>query len=219
MSFIPKTTCARCHRQYPSTRRSCPYCGEKKSRELNRSIPVADSAVRGTQASAQTAENLNWQMIFGTIIVVAVLAAVIVIVSVGVNKDMSSASGQIAELTSVSETQSGEVIPGAAATAVPTATPEPTAVPTEAPLVTSVAITYLGNDQPGFTQYVGDTVQLGVAFYPLNSELTPEWSSSDESVATVDQTGLVTLVGSGNCVIRVTVEGVSDTCDVISRSN
>ena len=217
MSFIPKTTCARCHRQYPSTRAACPYCGEKRSRDLNRSVPESDSAVRGTQANARSAENLNWQMIFGTIIVMAVLAAVIVIVSVGVNKDMSSASVQTPELAAAGEGQSVESVPGAAATAVPTATPVPTPVPTDSPRVTSVAITYLGNDQPGFTQRVGDKVQLDVAFYPLNNELTPEWSSSNENVATVDSTGLVTLVGEGNCVITVSVAGKTDTCDVISR--
>lgn len=218
MSFIPKTTCARCHRQYSSTRSSCPYCGEKKSRDLGRSVPGADSAVRGTQANARSAEDLNWQMIFGTLIVVAVLAAVIAIVSIGVNGDVSGSAMTAENVTTEANGDGGEALaPDAAATAVPTITPEPTPVPTPAPLVNSVAITYLSNDMPGFTQYVGDKVQLDVAFYPINNELTPEWSSSDESVATVDQTGLVTLVGSGNCVISVTVADKTDTCDVISR--
>lgn len=217
MSIIPKTTCARCHRQYASTRSSCPYCGERKSRDLGRSVPVSDSAVRGTQANARSAEDLNWQMIFGTIIVVAVLAAVIAIVSVGVNNDMSSVSALDADTSVAADgVNDGDAVP-AASTAVPTATPEPTPVPTPEQQVTSIAITYLGTDQPGFTQYVGDTVQLDVAFYPINNELTPVWSSSDESVATVDQTGLVTLVGSGTCVISVTVADKTDTCDVISR--
>lgn len=218
MSFIPKTTCARCHRQYSSTRSSCPYCGEKKSRDLGRSVPGADSAVRGTQANARSAEDLNWQMIFGTLIVVAVLAAVIAIVSIGVNGDVSGSAMTAENVATEANGDEGEALaPDAAATAVPTITPEPTPVPTQAPLVNSVAITYLSNDMPGFTQYVDDKVQLDVAFYPINNELTPEWSSSDESVATVDQTGLVTLVGSGNCVISVTVADKTDTCDVISR--
>lgn len=215
MSIIPKTTCARCHRQYPSTRSSCPYCGEKKPRDLNRSVPVSDSAVRGTQASARAAENLNWQMIFGTIIVVAVLAAVIAIVSVGVNGDMSASELQLENSVSANGDAPEGDVPGAASTAVPTVSPEPTPVPTPQSQVTSVAIMYLGSDMPGFTQYVGDKVQLDVAFYPINNELTPEWSSSDESVATVDQTGMVTLVGEGNCVVSVTVGDKTDTCDVI----
>lgn len=217
MSIIPKTTCSRCHRQYTSTRSSCPYCGERKSRDLGRSVPASDSAVRGTQANARSAEDLNWQMIFGTIIVVAVLAAVIAIVSVGVNGDVSSASSLDADTLLTTDGENTDGIVPAASTAVPTATPEPTPIPTPEQQVTSIAITYLGTDQPGFTQYVGDKVQLDVAFYPINNDLTPEWSSSDESVATVDQTGLVTLVGAGTCVISVTVADKTDTCDVISR--
>lgn len=177
----------------------------------------ADSAVVGTQAHERAAENLNWQMIFGTIIVAAILAAVIAIVSLGVNNDISaSVTTDDAGQVTTGDTQPGEDVM-VATTAVPTATPEPTPVATDAPLVNSVGITYLREDMPGFTQYVGDKVQLDVAFYPINNDLTPEWSSSDETVATVDQTGLVTLVGEGTCVISVTVAGVTDTCDVISR--
>lgn len=220
MSFIPKTTCTRCHRQYPSTRQSCPYCGEKKPRELNRTIPEADSAVRGTQASARSSENLNWQMIFGTLLVLAVLAAVIVMVSTGINKDISGSPdslGQKSEDKAEDAVSDGEEIPGAAATAIPTQTPEPTAVPTEVPLVNSVAITYNTYDEPEFTAGVGETVQLDCAFYPINNELTVTWSSSDESVATVDQTGLVTGVGSGQCEIYAEVGGITDICLVYIR--
>lgn len=218
MSIIPKTTCTRCHRQYPATRSCCPYCQTKKPREQRRSVPEADSAVRGTQANERAAENLNWQMIFGTIIVAAVMAAVIAIVSLGVTDDISaSASLSDSQVLTSENGQQAASAPDAASTAVPTATPEPTIIPSPEPLVTSVGITYLGYDQPGFTQYVGDKVQLDVAFYPINNELTPEWTSSNESVATVDQTGLVTLVGAGTCVISVTVGDKTDTCDVISR--
>lgn len=218
MSMIPKTTCTRCHRQYSSLLSSCPYCQTKKPREQRRSVPESDSVIHGTQSSERAAEKLNWQMIFGTIIVAAVMAAVIAIVSLGVADDIS-ASGSLSDgQASVSESgQDDALAADVLTTAVPTATPEPTPTPTIAPQVTSVGITYLGYDQPGFTQYVGDKVQLDVAFYPINNELTPEWSSSDESVATVDQTGMVTLVGSGTCVITVTVGDKSDTCDVISR--
>lgn len=218
MSMIPKTTCTRCHRQYSALLSSCPYCQTKKPREQKRSVPESDSVIHGTQANEHAAEKLNWQMIFGTIIVAAILAAVIAIVSLGVADDISASTPLSDGQTPASEaSQSDTLTPDAAATAVPTATPEPTPEPTPVQQVTSVGITYLGYDQPGFTQYVGDKVQLDVAFYPINNELTPEWSSSDESVATVDQTGMVTLVGPGTCVITVTVADKSDTCDVISR--
>jgi hypothetical protein len=47
--------------------------------------------------------------------------------------------------------------------------------------------------------------QLGVAF---------DWSSSDESVATVSSGGVVTAVDNGNATVSASAEGVSGDCDV-----
>lgn len=61
--------------------------------------------------------------------------------------------------------------------------------------------------------YVGQTQQL-VAM--LNSEQAEnaQWISSDASVATVSETGLVTGVAKGSATITVTVNNVSATCAV-----
>ena len=58
----------------------------------------------------------------------------------------------------------------------------------------------------------------------LNAQVTPAsatnkkvtWSSSDTAVATVDQTGLVTAVNAGDCVIKATTEdgGYEAECEV-----
>ena len=64
---------------------------------------------------------------------------------------------------------------------------------------------------------VGGTVQLsGMTLGPSAEDLmrTIAWSSSDEAVATVDQTGLVTGVGVGSATITGTSEGVSGTATV-----
>lgn len=62
--------------------------------------------------------------------------------------------------------------------------------------------------------------------YKLTATITPsdylidnniKWSSTDESVATVDDTGLVTCTGSGRAVISVTAGGKSATCTVDGR--
>lgn len=215
MSLIPKTTCSRCHRQYPSPRSSCPYCGEKKTRDARRTIPEADSAVRGTAASARATENLNWQMMFGTILVIAILAVVIVIVSIGVGNNMAETADEPVQNIRGQRTDA-DSIPAAAATAVPTPTVEPTPVPTATPPVLSVSITCWGGDMEGFTQRVGDEVQLDKLIFPMDSGAEVTWSSTDEEVAVVDQTGLVTLVGPGNCYIKLSAGGLEDSCQVIS---
>ncbi|MEX1376143.1 MAG: leucine-rich repeat protein [Eubacteriales bacterium] len=63
----------------------------------------------------------------------------------------------------------------------------------------------------------GQPLQLSAEVSPSDAENTNvEYSSSDESVATVDSTGLVTAVAAGTATITVTTEdgGFTDTCEV-----
>lgn len=72
-----------------------------------------------------------------------------------------------------------------------------------------------------------DNLELGMAEnFQLIGTITPDvegyngivWTSSDENVATVDQTGLVTSVNEGECVIRATSEydqGIYAECRVL----
>jgi uncharacterized protein YjdB len=62
---------------------------------------------------------------------------------------------------------------------------------------------------PSGKVFKGDKFQLGVAKDPIDAidELSPVWSSSDENVFTVDQTGLVTVMGPGTATITVESNG------------
>lgn len=62
---------------------------------------------------------------------------------------------------------------------------------------------------------VGDTVNLTVGYNPEDTTVTREvvWTSSDDTVATVDN-GIVTAVGGGTATITATVNGISATRDV-----
>lgn len=57
--------------------------------------------------------------------------------------------------------------------------------------------------------YEGDTFQLSVVKDPIDAidELSPVWSSSDENIFTVDQTGLMTVTGVGTATITVESNG------------
>jgi len=65
---------------------------------------------------------------------------------------------------------------------------------------------------------VGETVQLNAA--ALNEMGIPvpgtsfSWSSSDENISTVSESGLVTAVGMGSVTITVTAGGISTTAEV-----
>ena len=58
---------------------------------------------------------------------------------------------------------------------------------------------------------IGDTVTLTATAEP---DAPVVWSSSDETVATVDQDGTVTAVGAGSAVIRATADGVTAVCAI-----
>ena len=63
---------------------------------------------------------------------------------------------------------------------------------------------------------LGATQQLTATTTPEGGAVT--WSSSDTSVATVDQTGLVTSVAYGTVTITATAGSVSATCSVVVAS-
>lgn len=217
MSLIPNTVCRRCHREYPVYRGKCPYCGTKKPREVKRAVPESDSAVRGTAAASEAAESMKWQMLIGGILLICVIGAVIAIVSVNMSKR-------------VKETESAEVAQAeiaqiaAETTAIPAPTAVPTPSPTPAPVVTSIAIYEQGGGQVdgadrGFMEVAGTRVQLVAQAYPLIENVEVTWSSTDESCATVDENGLVTVVGGygTSCEIIASVGSVTARCPVWGR--
>ncbi|MFA6662210.1 MAG: Ig-like domain-containing protein, partial [Bacilli bacterium] len=59
---------------------------------------------------------------------------------------------------------------------------------------------------------VGETTQLTVVIE--NSDESPVWTSSDESIATVDQNGLVTVIKEGQAVITATLGDISDSKNI-----
>ncbi len=63
---------------------------------------------------------------------------------------------------------------------------------------------------------VGDTNQLTYEILPETTKnKTVTWATTDEAVASVDENGLVTALGSGNCEITVTTNnGITDACSV-----
>ena len=82
--------------------------------------------------------------------------------------------------------------------------------------LTSVIITYLGVDDPGFAEPVGRVIDLDCMWSPATYQPSEiRWESSDESVATVDSEGRVTTVSPGYCTVSVWVDNVSDECEVV----
>lgn len=81
----------------------------------------------------------------------------------------------------------------------------------------SVAVTEVRLNKASVTLVEGDTDELMATVMPENAtDKGIEWKSSDESVATVSQTGLVTALKEGSSAITVITNdgGFKATCDV-----
>lgn len=197
MSFIPQTVCRRCKREYSVLRSRCPHCGTRKTSQSERT-PVSSSATKpGTSASNRRDANSQWQMLFGLILVAAVIIAVIVIIVVSTKEPKEE---PLPEPTPPVET--------VAPTPPPTPSPPPTAE------IVSITISYYNSPRTEFSAHIGDQVPLNATIYPLDAGATVTWRSTDESVVTVDSDGLVTAVGSGNATIIAECNGVQAECKV-----
>ena len=202
MGFIPEITCRRCGKKYSAIHSRCPSCGAPRKQPAANARPTAAAPAQdqtgapaarpssgrasGGKAAALFNSNTKWQFIFGCILIVLVIVAVIVLISASLG-------------------------PASKPVATPTPTPEPT-IP-----VTSISITFLGSPLKEFTQRIGaDPLQLKAEVYPVEAVTTAklDWRSSDDSIVTVDETGLVTAVGPGWAEVIAECGGVAASCKV-----
>ncbi len=92
---------------------------------------------------------------------------------------------------------------GETARSLETETPEVVVEVTVVQLPASLEITPSSIE----AEAAGETTQLSVEVFDANENLIPdaevEWSTSNDAVATVSETGLVTTTGAGNAIIKV----------------
>ena len=68
-------------------------------------------------------------------------------------------------------------------------------------------ITDITLDQTSLTMNSGTSAQLTASIIPADASASIVWTSSDETVATVDQNGLVEAQAGGSCTITATTDG------------
>lgn len=207
MSVIPRVTCRRCGREFSGARSRCPYCGTRRVKSTDR-VPMGTASENpGTPASERAAVNTKWQMIFGLILLAAVVLAVIVLVSVSLSSSKKEPNSS--ETLPPVQTQTAET-----ASPTPTATPSPTPTPTPQAEVSSITLSYGGKTLTEFAVGVGQSVQIKATVYPVDAEAEVTWSSGDTSILTVDQEGNVKGVKKGNSKITVECGGKTVECKV-----
>ncbi len=195
MGLIPEITCRRCGNKYSGLKTRCPKCGAPRASQTTRTAATTASAAEGSAAYARAEVNGRWQLIFAGILAAAVILAVVVLVASGSGTSAGSAttgtSGS-ATTDATGVTVSDTYLPS------PSPSAEPTPVGTEAPAITSIGLIFGDKEQTDITISNAGELQLQFAArtYPVNAGVTVEWSSDNESILTVDQTGLVTVVGA-----------------------
>lgn len=187
MSIVPNTTCRRCHRQYPSFKTRCPYCGTKKEKQVRSAVPETDSAVPGTQASKNAAETMNLQMLMGTVLLVAVILIALVMVSFNVGRDAADRAEIQQQVQAEIQTTT---LPLPTATPTPSPSPMPQLSDLECKWGDTGEIDYIETGYFGLP--AGSSIDLKLFWYPGNIMATPEWSVDDETIfkITPDESGI-----------------------------
>lgn len=194
MKIVPEVTCRRCGATFSSLRPTCPHCGTSRTAQSTRTPNTTPSNNKGTKARAHAENNMKWQMIFGLILVVAVILAVIVMVSTGLNGTDGS-KNHVAATPSPASAQQTEAPPEVEAA--------PTPSPTPTPQIQSVIIRYVTTDYTGkdFTMRLANEEEL-----TLNAQVWPadlvnisevKWSSSEPEILKVTDNG------DGTCLVKI----------------
>ena len=202
MGFIPQITCRHCGKKFSGIYGRCPHCGTRRVKQTSRTPATTNSVQQGTAANERANYNARWQMIFGAILVVAVVVAVIVLITSSLDPSAKEPEPTPPETTPIITTPPPTD---------PPETPDPT------PYVTSIVIVTNYNHQPisEFTQRIEwAPTDLDADIYPTETIAEVTWRSSDESIVTVDEDGVVTAVGSGWAEVIAECGAVAVKCRV-----
>ncbi len=215
MSLIPEVKCRRCGESFSSMRSRCPNCGTRRVSQSGRTPAATPGTVRGTEAYERAAVNTKWQLIFGLILVVAVILAVIVMVSTGLN-------GADAPAAKATPTPAAE-------SAAPTPPPAPTPTPTPPPTVEKVSIRYYENVKGDFSIKVDEVVPLNALVTPTDISDKVTWSvdSDNEQYVqiTVDpedgnkcEVKCISKIPAGGITLYAELFGVKAQCQIYAAA-
>lgn len=126
MAVIPQVTCRRCGASFSSLRSRCPNCGTRVVTQSSRTPGTTPGTIKGTASYDRQEANVKWQMVFGFILVVAVMLAVIVMVTTS----LDGLDGSVVRATpspyEKEETEENTGMPEVYSAPTPEPTPEPT---------------------------------------------------------------------------------------------
>lgn len=208
--------CEFCGEDYSVTYRKCPFCDDMPSRPASRPASGGKGGRRqagGGRGSAPDPVRLVG-LALGFVLIVAaayIVYSVLAPLFSPDGPDLSASSGQGSASTSVSVSQpenpdisSGISTPDVSVPDV--SVPDVSTPEVITPVVKTTAIALSSSD---FTLKANETQKLVATVTPANSDDGVVWSSSDSSIATVDETGAITNVNTGTSQKSVTITAKS----------
>ena len=177
MPMIPEVKCRRCGETFSSLRSRCPNCGTRRVTQSSRTPSPTPGTVKGTAAYERAETNAKWQIIFGLILVTAVVLAVIVMVTTSLE------GADVKQQTTV-------ITPPVVTEYIPPIEEPPTPPPTPTPTVEGLRVMFFTTEiQNDFTIWVDDPIDLTVQVMPLTLQgLQVSWRSSNPEILTVEST-------------------------------
>ena len=92
----------------------------------------------------------------------------------------------------------------------------PTPSPTPTPTVESITVAFAGSELTDFTlRTTWAPLQLTATVYPVSEDAVVRWRTTDTSVITVSDNGLVTAVGPGSAYLVVECGAIAKEFKVI----
>ena len=201
MKIIPEVQCRRCGQSFSALRSRCPNCGIRRVSQSTRTPAPTPGTVKGTPAYSRNETNTKWQVIFSLILVVAVILAVIVMVSTSLD---SADHPDKAKNTPA---------PPVEASAPPVVEAPPSPSPTPTPSVEKVEIRYATTVREDFAMTMGEApVTVNAVAYPVTIENPVfKWTCSDTDklkITVSEDTKECTceILQGGNTSVKLKVE-------------
>ena len=171
--------CENCGEEYSTTYKCCPFCDERPG---GRSYPpVGGRRVAGGSRSGRGIQ-ANPLQVGGLVLSLVLIIAAVVIVFTTLSPllfgDSSSGGSDASQSTGTSAAADD---------------------------VTLESLTLSRTDEDEVSLQAGESYQLSVITVPADAQVTVEWSSSNEDIATVDEYGNITNVYKGSDQVPVTI--------------
>jgi cytoskeletal protein RodZ len=211
--------CENCGEYYSVTYKRCPFCDEKSERNAapaRRKSGGGKRLASNTKGGGYGRPRSQFMRIFALLLsLVLIVAAICIVISIVRTLLHTGGSEGAAESPATTEQTdtSGNTDPTEPPETTEPIDSQPSGADTSIPEVTLATSMELNSTDITLFS-VGEKAQLTAKLLPEGTSGEVSWSTSNQAVATVSSTGLVTAVAKGTANVTATMGDVSKTCIV-----